>query len=76
MEQIEHTPFSEKSFERLKYKISEYTAQLLTESVKVSRRHGSETVSTSDVERASQYLVSSTSHKVYRHMGTLGGLIL
>jgi histone H3/H4 len=76
LDQIPHTPFSDNAFERLKYKVSEYTAQLVTESVKFSRRHSSETVSSSDVERASQYLVSSTSHKVYRHMGTLGGLVL
>lgn len=74
LQNSDHTPFSSNAFNRLKEKISEYTTQLITESVKVARRHQSESVSTSDVERASQYLVSSTSRKVYRHMGTLGGI--
>lgn len=76
LDQIDHSPFSNNAFERLRFKIAEYTGQLVTESAKLSKRHGSETISTLDVERASQYLVSSTSHKVYRHMGTLGGLVL
>jgi histone H3/H4 len=72
----EHTPFTPNAFERLKEKISEYTVQLIAESVKVARRRESETVSSSNVEQASQYLVSSTSHKVYRHLGTVGGILL
>jgi histone H3/H4 len=71
-----HTPFTSNAFNRLKEKIGEYTIQLITESVKTAKRHQSESVSTSDVEHASQYLVSSTSHKLYRHMGTVGGILL
>ena len=76
LQAVDHTPFSPKAFTRLKEKISEYAVQLITESVKRARRHQSENVSTSDVEHASQYLVSSTSHKFYKHMGTFGGLFL
>ena len=71
-----HTPFTPKAFERLKEKISEYAVQLIAESVKVARRRESEIVSTQNVEHASQYLVSSTSRKVYRHIGTIGGILL
>jgi histone H3/H4 len=73
---VDHTPFSPKAFGRLKQKISEYTVQLISESVKVAHRHHSESVSTSDVERASQYLVSSTTNKLYKHLGTVGGILL
>jgi histone H3/H4 len=70
------TPFTPKAFSHLKDRISEYAALLITESVKVARRHKSETVSTTHVEHASEYLVSSTSSKVYRHAGTFGGILL
>lgn len=76
LDQVPHTPYSDNAFERLKYKVGEFTAQLITESIKSARRHNSETVSPFDVEKASQYLVSSSSHKIYRHMGTIGGLVL
>jgi len=76
LQRIDHTPFSPKAFERLKEKISEYSAQLITKSIKVARRRESETVSTKNVEQASQYLVSSTGSKLYRNIGTLGGILL
>jgi histone H3/H4 len=76
LQQIDHTPFSPKAFERLKEKVGEYAAQLVTESVRVARRRESDTVSTKNVEQASQYLVSSTGSKFYRNIGTLGGILL
>jgi len=76
LQSVDPTPFSPQAFLRLKEKVSEYAVQLITESVKRARRHQAETASTSDVEQASQYLVASSSHKFYRHMGTFGGLFL
>lgn len=76
LQSTDTTPFSPAAFERLKEKISEYTAQIITESVKTARRRQSDSVSTSDVEHASLYLVSTTSRKVYKHIGTVGGLLL
>lgn len=76
LQSVDHTPFSPKAFARLKEKVSEYAVQLITESVKRARRHQAENASTSDVEHASQYLVASSSRKVYRHLGTFGGLFL
>ncbi|HEX8267396.1 MAG TPA: hypothetical protein VF596_18495 [Pyrinomonadaceae bacterium] len=73
---IDHTPFSDKAFTRLKTKISEYTIQLINESVKTSRRRKSDTVSTSDVEHSSQYLTYSSGSKLSRNVGTLGGILL
>ena len=73
---IDATPFSAPAFDRLKYKIFEYTAQLITESAKTAKRHKTDTVSASHVEHSSQFLVSSTSNKVYKHFGTFGGILL
>lgn len=71
-----HTPFSPNARNRLKESISEYAVQLIAESANSARRHQSDLVSVSDVERASQYLGPNTSPKVYRHMGVFGGILL
>jgi histone H3/H4 len=76
LQHTSHTRFTDNGFNRLKEKISEYVVQLITESVKVARRRDSETVSPTHIEQASQYLVSSTSRKLYRHIGTVGGILL
>lgn len=70
------SPFSTSAFETLKAKISEYVAELLNESTKVSKRYRADTVSAAHVERAAEYLVSSTSRRIYRHLGTVGGILL
>jgi hypothetical protein len=78
-EELSHTdpsPFSPSAFDRVKQKISEYTVELITESVKVARRHDSDSVSPSYVDRASEYLVSHSGNKTYRHLGTIGGILL
>ena|ERR1043165_949392 len=69
------TPFSEQAFEELKEQISIYAVELIEESVKKAKRHRAESVSSADVQQASQYLVASTSHRIYRHAGTVGGLL-
>ncbi|HEU4770268.1 MAG TPA: hypothetical protein VFS77_23075 [Pyrinomonadaceae bacterium] len=50
--------------------------ELINESVKRAKRHQAEGVSSSDVQQASQYFVSSTTHRIYRRAGTFGGLLL
>lgn len=54
----------------------QHITELVNESVKVSKRHRADTVSAAHVERASEYLVTSTSRRIYRHLGTLGGILL
>ena len=70
------TPFTPRALDNLKDKLSEYSALLVTEAVKVAKRHQSEAVSSTHVEHASEYLISSTSRRFYRHMGALGGVFL
>lgn len=73
---INPSPFSPPAFSTLKYKIAQHMTDLINESIKVSKRHRADTVSAAHVERASEYLVSSTSRSVYRHLGTVGGILL
>lgn len=76
LQDIEPAPFSPSAFSVLKEKISEYIVQLVSESIKVSKRHQADTASAAHVERASEYLVSSTSRRFFRHLGTVGGILL
>ena len=73
---VEPSPFSPPAFATLTDKVARYVIDLVNESVKVSKRHQADTVSAAHVERASEYLVSSTSNKIYRHLGTVGGVLL
>jgi hypothetical protein len=76
LQTIEPSPFSPHAFATLKNKVGEYVTELVNESVKVSQRHQADTVSAAHVERASEYLVTSTSRRFYRHIGTIGGVLL
>ena len=73
---VEPSPFSPPAFATLKAEIGQYVIELVNESLKVSNRHRADTVSSTHVERASEYLVSSTTGRIYRHLGTVGGILL
>lgn len=73
---VDASPFSPHAFGTLRSKISEFVVELVNESIKVSKRHRADTVSAAHVERAAEYLVSSTSRRFYRHLGTVGGILL
>jgi histone H3/H4 len=75
LQKTHSTPFSEQAFRRLEEQIGSYAVELIIESVKRAKRHQAEGVSSADVQQASQYLVSNPSHKIFRHAGTLGGLL-
>src|ERR1044072_5577404 len=75
LKKADSTPFSEQAFVEFKEHVEAYAVELITESVKRAKRHQAEGVSSSDVRHASQYLVSRSSHRVYRHAGTVGGLL-
>ena len=74
-EKVERTPFSEHAFAEFEEQVETYAVELINESVKRAKRYQAEGVSSSDVRHASQYLVSSTGHKIYRHAGALGGVL-
>ena len=68
-------PFSDQAFQELKEQISAYTEELIDKSVKKAKQHRAESVSSADVQQAGQYLVAKPSHRIYRHVGTFGGLL-
>lgn len=76
LEKINHSPFSTEAFETLKEKVGQYITELVLESIKTSERYQSDTISKTYVERASLYLFSSKSRKLYKNLGMLGGIIL
>lgn len=76
LDTLDSAPFSPTAFSLLREKIAEYISSLLTESNKVARRHQADTISANHVQRATEYLVAITSRRVFRHLGTLGGIFL
>jgi hypothetical protein len=69
-------PFSPRAFETLERHINRYIVDLIDQSVKTATLRRSDTVSESHVERASEYLVSDTRRGAFRHLGTMGGVLL
>jgi histone H3/H4 len=74
LKKAENMPFSEHAIKEFKERVGDYAVELIQESVKRAKRHQAEGVSSSNVRHATQYLVSSTSHRIYRHAGMLGGV--
>src|SRR5438045_8561115 len=73
---LDGSPFSPAAFRLLKEKVGQHLNELVTESIKVSRGYQADTVSAAYVERASEYLVTSTNRRLVRHVGTVGGILL
>jgi hypothetical protein len=68
--------FSPEGFQRLTERINEYIGELTVESVKVAKRHQSDSVSPAYVDRASEHLVSGKPAMWQRVLGGIGGIIL
>ncbi len=68
--------FSQEGFERLKRRIAEFIGQLTIESMRVAKRHQSDSISPAYVDRASEYLVSGKSHRWQKLLEGLGSIIL
>jgi len=73
---VDRGPFSPQAFRVLKLKISDYVRSLIVESAKISRRRRADVISATHIEQASDYLVTSSSRRWFRHVGTLGGIFL
>jgi hypothetical protein len=74
--EINPESFSPKAIEALKRSISWFIAELVDQSVKVSKRHRSDNVAESHVETAVQGLVGDAPGRIFRHLGTIGGVLL
>lgn len=73
---VDAGPFSAKAFHLVKLKVSDYVRSLIIESSKISRRRRADVISAAHVEEASDYLVTSSSRRWFRHIGTVGGILL
>src|ERR1044071_9055143 len=68
--------FSPEGFHRLTERINEYIGELTVESVKVAKRHQSDSVSPAYVDQASEHLVSGRPAKWQKVVGGIGGMFL
>ena len=73
---IDPSPFSSQAFTALQAQISRYIAELISESAREAKRQQLDTISETHIERASENPLASTGRKIYRHVGTLGGVLL
>src|SRR6266436_8178415 len=76
LRQIHPGLFSEEGFRRLTERINKYIEELTVESVKVAKRHQSDSVSPAYVDQASEHLVSGKPAMWRRILGGIGGIIL
>jgi hypothetical protein len=72
----ERPPFSVPAYEVLRSRIAEYILDLVAESARLARRSRADDISATHVQRAAEHLTSSTRGRYYRHLGTVGGIML
>jgi hypothetical protein len=75
LRQIHPGLFSPEGFHRLTERINEFIGELTVESVKVAKRHQSDSVSPAYVDQASQHLASGKPARWQRVVGGIGGII-
>lgn len=76
LEKADATPFSDKAYESLRQKISDYIGSLISESLRISKRHKADIVSQNHIEQANEHLISKRRSKLNYLAGTLGGIFL
>lgn len=76
LDDVDPGPFSPQAFHALKMRVSGYVRSLIVESARISRRRRADVISAAHVEQASDYLVTSSSRRWLRHLGTVGGILL
>jgi hypothetical protein len=74
--EVEPASFSHEGFLRLKERIDEFGAELVSESTRVSKRHQADSVSPAYVDRAAEHLALGKPCTWRRLLGGLGGLVL
>src|SRR5437899_2547839 len=76
LRQIHPGVFSPEGFHRLTERINQFIGELTVESVKVAKRHQSDSVSPAYVDQASEHLTSGKSARWQRVLGGIGGIVL
>jgi hypothetical protein len=69
-------PFSSQAYELLRDKIAEYVSDLVTESARIARRSRADDISAAHVQRAAEHLTGASRGRFYKHVGTIGGIML
>jgi histone H3/H4 len=69
-------PFSAAGFEQLRRCIEEYIDALTGEALRVAKRAQADTISSAHVDDASRHLLALRGRRVFRHLGTIGGILL
>lgn len=70
------TPFSERGFDRVMEAVSDYIDVLTGEAYRIARRGRADTISDEHVEEAANHLLTTRARSVFRHLGTVGGILL
>ena len=73
---LDSTILSPAAFSLLERRIEAYITELISESRRVAKRQRADTVSEAHVEQASDHLVGLPRRRLYRHLGTVGGILL
>lgn len=73
---MDSAPFTPSAFALLQDTVDEFIGDLMDEALRIAKRHKSEVVSANYVQAASSYLVTSRARRLFRHMGTIGGILL
>ena len=68
--------FSKNAKDVLRRKIRDYISQLISDSIKLSKRERADTVSAIHVEQASSNMKYYPTKRFFRHLGILGGIPL
>jgi hypothetical protein len=76
LQALQISPFTPEAYTSLKIRISEYVTDLVTESSRLAKRDRLDNISAIQVQRANERLVSSTGKRIFRHIGTIGGILL
>jgi hypothetical protein len=76
LSRLEQSPFTPGAFQALTEVINSFISDLVEESLKLARRHRSEVVSRNYVYTVSDFLIAARPRRLFRHMGTVGGILL
>lgn len=76
LRQIHPGLFSPEGFQRLTERINEFIGELTVESVRIAKRHQSDSVSPAYVDQANEHLSSGKPARWQRVLSGIGGIIL
>jgi hypothetical protein len=76
LEGVDRNPFSVAAFDVLKGKVGEYVSDVVRESEAIARRQQADIISAKHVQDACDRLTVSPRRRLYKHIGTIGGIAL